>query len=93
MFSPTKTTSGVLPDKSMIEKYKAIVAKCLTSNREYMIDIVRSTDYLELESTLYSGNQICLFSTKDGSQVRRDYAMLAVEVIAIIGEYDYILKF
>ena len=86
-------TRKVLPDKSIIQKYETIIAKCSTSNREYlyqhMIDTARSSDYLELESTLYSECQIYSFSAEDGTQVCRDYIIPAIAATAMVGEYEY----
>lgn len=95
-FSPTEMISGILPGKYIIEKYETIIAKCLTSNQEYlyqyMIDIVRSTDYLVLESILYSSNQIYSFSTEDGFKVCREYVIPAIKATMMVREPEYILK-
>ena len=108
IISPADMEPGVLPDKSIIEKYKTIIEKCSASNREYlyqyMIDIVpgkpsglqlqpivRSTDYLELESTLYSGSQIYSFSAEDGTKVCREYVIPAVTISAMVGDCQYVL--
>lgn len=87
--------SGVLSDKSIIEKYETIIKKCSASNQEYlyqyMIDIMRSTDYLELESTLYSGPQIYSFSAEDGTKICREYVKPAATISAMVMNREYIL--